>query len=373
MLTKEVVKKLYSPLGFKKTSPDQTISSLFSQIQSAHDAIFVFENKKFLGIVNLYHSFLQKRLQAKEKVTSCIYHPPKINFSTSLSEVARLMIESRVYLLPVFDYKNNFAGAIDSKTILKECLQLPFLSLPVNRLFSPKKPIYINFKEGIGKARSLMMENKVNRLLVVDNNKIIGILSSYDLRKPFSTPTEPIHFMSRSPIKKEMTNTPVRKYFKNNIFHLKETDPLRQVIQLIINNDIGSVLIFKKEGNTPFRLISTRDILKIIFNRLNKEKIVLNKTTFKKPFDNYDNRDKKYWIGLFRKLISRNKLLNQKLVDAKIVFETKSGKNRFNPLLEVKASVKTTKNQIIHIQVFGRNTTSLIRQVIKKIQNKLRS
>lgn len=273
---------ILSKSGFNKTSTQSTISSVYSNLKSAHDAVFVFDENEFKGLVNLYYSLLKKRPPGKAKIRTVIYNPPKIDLQLPISEVARLMLESRVYQLPVFNTEAVFQGSIEARRILRWALKLPHFSKSVSEVFYLKKPFYIYLKDGVDKGRNLMINQKVSRLLVLDKtNKLVGIVSSYDLRHAFSSPVETIHFMSRTPIKRELGNLKIEKFYKKNIISIRASESAKKVIESILENDVGSVLVFDSKGKS-IGLVSTRDILKYIWETLGKKEKTKMNFTFAK-------------------------------------------------------------------------------------------
>jgi len=354
--------------GFQKISPQMTISSVYSKLRSAHDAVFVFDGKRFLGCLNLYYSLLKKRPKAKEKILNCLYHPPKIDLETPIFEIARLMVESRVYQLPVFSDGEKFVGVISQDKILRWALNLPQTRFQINEIFPPKIPIYIDLKDGIGKARTMMMNNKVNRLLVLDkNSNLVGIVSSYDLRSPFSSPVETIHFLSKSPIKTEISNLPIERYVNRNLIGIKETKSVKELIKTIIEEDIGSVLVFKKGKTLPKRLVSTRDILKFICG-IHARNRTLVSSSFKKPFKDENKSQRRYWKSLFISLINKNQFLSNKIRDINLVFTTASLKGVKNPVVRIIAMAKDNKNQNFHVNAEGRNIFSIFKKIIIRFE-----
>ena len=136
-MTEATAKQLLKRSGFKKATPTTKVTSIIAKLQSTHDAVFIFQGDQFLGIVNLYHSFLGKRVNPQQKVDACLYHPPVLAPETPAIEIARLMVESRIYRLPVLR-KDQFLGVVFAEDLLRWARKLPLFKISIElnqRLF----------------------------------------------------------------------------------------------------------------------------------------------------------------------------------------------------------------------------------------------
>ncbi len=360
------VKDILINSGFKKTSPQATITSVFSQLRSSHDAVFGFEGKKFLGMINLYYSFLKKRPPSSAKVVNCLYHPPKLNQEMLIPEAARLMVESRVYYLPVFNEKEEFVGVTSALKILRWFLNQPLVNSSTGELFTPKPPLYISLKEGIGRARNLMVAKKVSRLLVVDRERrLVGIVSSYDLREPFTSPMETLHFLSRSPIKKGVADIPVERFVKRNLVTVSEKEPLRSVIKSILREGVGSVIVFDHQA---LGLVTIRDLLKLIWQVYGEARRGEVELT---AHQSLSSANRQLIASRVRKMILGQSFLASRVKDVRLVFDWLAKKSVRRPLLKIRALVTTDRNQTLHIKARGRKIVSVISQLMGRLRRRL--
>lgn len=121
----------------------------------------------------------------------------------SLKEAARLLIEHRISGLPVVDNQNHILGVVSEADVLpKEVTGLPLRrplawltgQLEVDRskleahlvgeaMTAPALTIEPN--RPVGAAAKLMVEKGVNRLPVVEDGKLVGIVTRADLVRAF--------------------------------------------------------------------------------------------------------------------------------------------------------------------------------------------
>ena len=106
---------------------------------------------------------------------------PIVSMDSSIQEIISTISEARLGLVVVID-NENIQGIITDGDIRRamEELQETFFTLTASKLMS-KNPKSIESKERLTKAQKLMTKSKVNSLLVVDSNKLVGVVQIYDL------------------------------------------------------------------------------------------------------------------------------------------------------------------------------------------------
>src|SRR5438270_340547 len=85
-------------------TPDKTVGQALEYTYNSHTPIYVFDNDHYLGVVStfqtLYHHF---HAPHTKKVFSELMHTPEITKESSLIDVFRAMMDTRLYELPVLD------------------------------------------------------------------------------------------------------------------------------------------------------------------------------------------------------------------------------------------------------------------------------
>ncbi|MHA1264141.1 MAG: CBS domain-containing protein [Candidatus Helarchaeota archaeon] len=110
------------------------------------------------------------------------YNPRVINSNTPIEEAADLMDRYKVTGLPVID-KNELIGVISQNEILELCRK--FSTIPIKEMISEVK-IQISPDERLIHARKLMFDNKFGSLLVIEDGKVIGVISEGSLARAFA-------------------------------------------------------------------------------------------------------------------------------------------------------------------------------------------
>lgn len=127
-------------------------------------------------------------------VKECMCNDVKyVNPNTTICECAKLMSNSHIGCVPVCDEKNNIVGLITDRDVIlravacdKDCKTVPVSEIMTCKVCSCDSTA--DTKE----AQKIMAENGVRRLPVIENNKVIGILTLGDLTKAEFVETEEV-------------------------------------------------------------------------------------------------------------------------------------------------------------------------------------
>lgn len=264
MLNKISAQHLLKTDNILTVSPNASLSQALARLRSSHDAVFVTDGKKLLGLISPYHTLYHANTPAQTKVKHCLFSPPKLRPYTRLPEIARQMVESKVYYLPVFDEGDHFLGIVTKGRLLEALRQHPQPGSFFADLFKSKQLTLVKETTTLGEARNLMKKSGVSRLIVINGTDVLkGILTRYDLRQAFSTPRSSQKFLSRFGNKMRSSSQEIRPYIKKHIITARPGDSFPKTLSLLIENNIGSVVLVSP-GFKPIGIISVRDILRIL-------------------------------------------------------------------------------------------------------------
>jgi len=143
-------------------------------------------------------------MQIKEIMTTDVI---TVSTSDSVEQCAKLLQENNISGLPVLDESGKVAGMVTEGDLIRRASRIKTpgyleilggliylgspkkfveelqraMSLEAGQLMS-KNVISVKPEESVEKAATLMVENSINRLPVVDdNNKLVGIVSRRDI------------------------------------------------------------------------------------------------------------------------------------------------------------------------------------------------
>ena len=100
--------------------------------------------------------------------------------NTSISEVARIMKEKDIGFIPISS-DNKIIGVITDRDIVVNAISNKCnLDTPVKE-YATKNVISVNIDDNVSKILNVMRKNKVKRVLVTDEHKLVGIVSFSDI------------------------------------------------------------------------------------------------------------------------------------------------------------------------------------------------
>ena len=253
-----------------RVSPEDHLSKVLSKLSTSHDAAFVFnEEGKYMGIVSPYFTIIKTSLPANTKVEHCLTHTAKIYLNYPLSKVCELFIQSKIHYLPVFDPQNEkFLGIISARRILSYFKDKSIFKVRVEEIIRKRWQGLVTVFEDdtITQAIHLFKTKKISKLIVINHDKKLkGVLSYYDLIRLMISPKYSNHRGERSDDKISFYNYRVKNFAKNYVLTLSKERHLIEVINLIVDKKIGSVIIVDKERR-PLGIITTRDILRFFID-----------------------------------------------------------------------------------------------------------
>ena len=149
-----------------------------------------------------------KEIMTEEVVT--------VSTDTGVRQVANLLGEKNIGAVPVLDEAGVIVGIITESDLFIKEKGIPFSAVKIPHLFNqwvePRKlaaiyheidthkasdvmsspVITISPDEEVGDAASLMFTHHISRLLVVENNELVGIVSRSDIIRVMATPRSEI-------------------------------------------------------------------------------------------------------------------------------------------------------------------------------------
>ncbi|PIY69303.1 hypothetical protein COY90_01435 [Candidatus Roizmanbacteria bacterium CG_4_10_14_0_8_um_filter_39_9] len=337
-----------------KVSVDDTLSVALNKLASSHDAAFVFDKDKYMGVVNPYYCVIKTSSPSNAKLVHCLYHAPHVKLNYPISKIAQLMIESKIHYLPVFDDKDQFMGIVSARGLLRALEYLDIFMTKVSDLLARKKlPLVMVFEDdSLAVALQKFKASRISKLVVVNKEmRLKGILSYYDLISYLASPKKRDR-SDRANDRPGLQNKSVRHFLKTMVLTLNKDDYLRDALHLILEKKIGSVVIIDSQYH-PINIITTKDLLSLFVRESTKETIELTSK-------NLSKESRRTLGGFFEHLkLSLKKIPD--LAKAKLfIKEEKDG-----GLFKVMLSLIPKKGPPKIIEGEGKNLTKVLNKVKK--------
>jgi CBS domain-containing protein/ribosome-associated translation inhibitor RaiA len=294
---REIVNKEYSYVNI-----DDPISKTFTKFQNQNELVVTGEGK-FQGFI-VEKDIIRVKVPVDSKVRTFLKHVPKLDINDTISTAARLMLENDLYQLPIFE-NDKFIGIVSVDAVLKKSMGQTFANEKIEKFMS-YPIISLIEKDSIGKAINILMNRGISRLPVMENGKIVGLITMNDIIKKIVHPedkakgragygefvAEKKHFL-KLPINGFMTNTPILVSPEADVF---------QVINKMTNNNAKEVLVGSE--NKLYGIVTKKDLLEPIAAQagIEKDKIVIQFAGDIDKIDNFDQNElKKHFQGSMKK------------------------------------------------------------------------
>jgi CBS domain-containing protein len=276
----QILKDHIKTEGIIAASINDTLGKTLSKLKSSHDAAFVFnEEKKFMGLINPYYAIIKSSSHdGNTKNKNALFHPPHIGIKDGFDKVAKLMIESKIHYLPVFDNDNKFQGIITARRILRLLKENLNKNLTISAIKHTQKGkvITISINDPVSKALTLFKEFKTSKIVAVDKDgKLRGILSHYDLIPYLVAPPQRQEGIGRGN-KEHLHDTPIKNFVKTTVLRVKSTETVIKILSEILDKEIGSMVIID-EKQFPLGIVTTKDLLDLLIFKDGNQPIKISK------------------------------------------------------------------------------------------------
>ena len=259
-------KQILKTKGIISLNSEAKLSEALSRLKSSHDAVMVVDEGQFLGLINPYYSLIRRNYPASTKLKNCLFSPPKLSLETDLKEIARLMLESKVHYLPVVSDNGELLGIATARRVLKSQLSSSKAKQPVKTLLSTKRYLQsININSSFAEVLRFFQRSKLSKIVIVNReHNLQGIISLYDLLPLFDQPQERLRFFDRGESEARFAKYSIKHFLKTATIRVQPTQKISEVINLILDKEIGSVIVMKNSLQ-PENIITTSDLLRYLF------------------------------------------------------------------------------------------------------------
>jgi CBS domain-containing protein len=148
--------------------------------KNAVPAIVVLDDKgKYVGVIAQRWILRAKQDPVTAKVRNLTRPAPRVDFDTTLSKTAQLMIQSGVRQLPVFE-KEKLQGFVTDEGIIHNVVMQEWGNTTIDEIMT-KAPHTIEATRSIGAVLSLFREQDISHVPIMEEGKLVGIISISDI------------------------------------------------------------------------------------------------------------------------------------------------------------------------------------------------
>lgn len=255
------VKDVFSK-GFSQVHEDDTLSQCFSLFKKKKPPVLaVFDEKnQYKAVVTRRWITRSRRDPSNTKVKSLMRSAPKVAEETSISEAARLMIESNIRQLPVFSGE-KLVGFVSDEDIIHEVILEKWGNKKIKEIMS-EKPFVLEEDESVGAALSLFRQHDISHVPVVKNGRLAGLLSVHDVIENIFQPKERQTYGEIVGEKVPVLSFPIKGIMSQPAITVLPTNKLKYAVEKMHRFDISSLVIAKRKR--PVGILTKLDFLEPI-------------------------------------------------------------------------------------------------------------
>lgn len=234
---------------FQTIQKSQPLSQLVSRLGD-RKVVLIFDGEQFAGVVE-GKFLLKSTLNTSEtKIADYVRKIPTITPQTDLRETARLMVESHTRLLPVAE-GGVIIGVVRVLDLLHTLSNQPEAGhLPVTSCKLVKASVQPS--DSVSVALSTMFKNHVDRLPVLSDGKVVGIITEKDILRKWQLSSQKGEFSlpRRAQTRAFKTNIPSLKELPLSSFDthvdirtVRSTETLGRAIEQMYQHNINNILV----------------------------------------------------------------------------------------------------------------------------------
>lgn len=203
------------------------------------------DKAKYVGVIT-NRRILRSRLDpATAKVKSLTQQAPKVNADTSLGEAAKLMIESDIRQLPVFE-KEKLVGFVTDENIIHGGLNREWGNTTVETIMT-KAPHVIDGDRSVGAVLSLFREYGISHVPVMEKGRPVGIISIQDIIEHIFQPQRRQTLGDIVGEKASPLSIPAKGIMTSPLITVQSDVSLREAEKEMHNSNVSCLAVVAKE------------------------------------------------------------------------------------------------------------------------------
>ncbi|MCL5680063.1 MAG: CBS domain-containing protein [Candidatus Marsarchaeota archaeon] len=222
-------------------------------------AVLINKDGAFYGIIDfrsVHRESKSLRLNKNAPALKYAIKVPKIMRTTSLDDAIFYFYRSKRNALPYVD-GDKVIGILDRFTLMKMVLSMEMLNGIKCKDIMTSPALAIDAQASIAQASSAMADHNKNRLLVLENGKMAGLVTRHDLISKFTITDERYPEMKSK--RYSPSNITISNIMERNVQTVNVNDDIRSAVQSFVKNSISSLIVLNND--MPAGILTVSDVL----------------------------------------------------------------------------------------------------------------
>jgi CBS domain-containing protein len=233
--------------GFSTVQETDPLSKSLDIFKKEMPPVLAVTNSKgrYEGVITQRWATRSNLDPATTKVKTLMRPAPKVSPEFSLGKTAKLMIQSGIRQLPVFE-KNKLTGFITDEDIIHAAVTQEWGNTTIDNIMT-KAPYTIEADRTTGAAMSLFREQGISHIPVMDNGKLVGIISIKDILEHVVQPQLRQSLGSREGEKVPLLTVSAKGIMTKPVITVQPGTTLKIAEQEMHKHDISCLVVTKDE------------------------------------------------------------------------------------------------------------------------------
>ncbi len=273
-------------------------ASLFSETDA--DVLIVLSGGKVLGVLT-ERALLRPRVNlVQTKCRTFAVPAPKITPDDTVTRAARLMRENNLKAAPVVNENEEPVGVVGVMDLVTAVPDV-FSRLRVEDVMT-SDPVTVDADDTIGRAIALMRDEGISRLPVLQNGRLVGILTLHDVIVKVLGPRVRATFGEVAGEKVYTLGNRVRELMQSPVITARSDEPLVEAVRRMVHHDVSCLVVV--DGDRVTGIVSRTDVLEpLAALDAREEEGISVQVTYK--LTNVSERDKQDLMEAVRGFVSR--------------------------------------------------------------------
>ncbi|MEM4047075.1 MAG: CBS domain-containing protein [Metallosphaera sp.] len=241
-------------------SSSEKLRDVLNKMREANQWVVpVVNNKKLVGILS-FKDLIRRRVNLETKIINVSSPVVSLSKKDDFTKIIVKFYTTKVRAIPVVDDSKNLLGMISREQVISYLLNTNQLDSGKAREFMSSPPLSLNPEDSVAKARWNMVRDNVSRLPVLEEKKLVGIVTTRDIVNALYVPLSERKRSSILTEEERIMASPVKEIMTSPVITVNGTDSLREVAQKLLKYKISGAPVM--EGDFVAGVISGIDLIK---------------------------------------------------------------------------------------------------------------